>query len=47
MQDRKPELWNAKFVIIGGTAGCHNENMWHRQWRQMWHNGDARFGEIL
>ena len=36
-----PKTWschNAHFVVIGGTAGCHNDNMQCQRWRQSWHH---------
>ena len=29
---------DANFVIIGGTTGCHNDNLWCRQQSQSWHH---------
>ena len=31
---------NANFVVIGGTGGCHDDNLWCCQWQQMWHHDD-------
>ena len=34
---------NDKFVVIFGTADCHNDNpRWHRR-RQIWHHGHSRY----
>ena len=34
---------NANFVVAGGTAGCHNDNLWCRQWYQSWYHYNSRF----
>ena len=34
---------NVKFVVIGGIAGCHEDNQQRHQWRQNWHNDKAQF----
>ena len=34
---------DANFVVIGGTAGCHNDNLRCRQCRQSWHHDNSQF----
>ena len=34
---------NANFDVIGGTVGCHNDNLRCHQWRQSWHYDNSWF----
>ena len=36
----------ATFVVTGGTAGCHNDNLRCHQWRQSWHYENYLFSAV-
>ena len=39
--------YDAQFVVTNSTTDCHDDNLQHSQWRQIWHHENCQFSDVI